>query len=890
MGPLRSTSLELAARVACVVALALTAAGVSASSAAAQAPSPTWAIDSAAAPTDFAPSASGQDSYELTVINVGEAASSGSITITDDLPAGVSATSIAGEDLGTEDALSCTLTPAPHCVEEGSEVTPGDVLAVRIDVDVEDSVVGPVTNFAKVSGGGASSATATASTPIEAASAAFGIESVMTARSSPQAAAHANFTASVTLNQVIEGGKAAPAGQLRALQMPVEEAFDASATPYCSVAELMSPGCSPQSAVGVVFAALGEHWYSSLVYNVDPSPSDPARFVFSLDGVDVLLEGSLEEGNGYQLLFEAKALPQQLDLRSISMTLWGVPASYDSVADGPDHVSDGAHFGDPREGLAAPLLTSGDVCDEPAGGGVVSAEPWSGPRAQLPFSENALSGCELLRFGPTMSVTPETQQANAPSGYEINIDVPQVEAVSDPAAASLKQASVVLPEGASLSLSAMSGLEACSEAEFAAYSTHPGFCPAAAQVGSFQARTPMLAAPLGGHVYLGTPLSRTAGTHLPIYLEASDEGITLKLTGEMLLNEEDGQIAVVLEGIPQLPVSELKLVFSGGPHALISNPSQCGASRSTAALTPWDGGPTATLSTDTAITDCAAGFAPSLQLQAQAGANGVYDAMITQVSRSAEEAPLSSLSLQMPAPVAEAIEAAQSCEAAKLGGCPASSEIGNLQVAAGYGPEPAHLSGAVYLTGPYEGASHGVAIELPASVGPLNLGKVLLGGSLTLEAAYGEATLQIGPLPIRLDGVPLQIDSLRLALAGAEVSAATSACGPFTLLDSVSSAEGGTASFEEALPATKCAVVGGGGQTPGAPTKGAPAPEGEQPTKAAPIGRRKSKHKHEGKRQHKKRKEKRQHSERKGKRKRKAKREQKQKQKRTKMRKRSSRT
>lgn len=110
---------------------------------------PKLAIDKTATPTAFAVGHSGF--YSLQVSNTGTSSTAGTYTVTDALPAGITATSTptgadwnCGDSTGT--AISCTSTAV---------LTPGALAAViRVPVAIAAGAASPAVNTARVSGGG----------------------------------------------------------------------------------------------------------------------------------------------------------------------------------------------------------------------------------------------------------------------------------------------------------------------------------------------------------------------------------------------------------------------------------------------------------------------------------------------------------------------------------------------------------------------------------------------------------------------------------------------------------------------------------------------------------------------------------------------------------------
>ena len=165
----------------------------------------------------------------------------------------------------------------------------------------------------------------------------------------------------------------------------------------------------------------------------------------------------------------------------------------------------------------------------------------------------------------------------------------------------LKNASITLPTGLSLSPSVASGpkaLEACTAAQIDLLGTElgeghpggngspyddglshasPGHCPEGSRVGEVEVTTPLLEEPLKGHVYVAQPscggagqpectsASAENGELYGLYMELSGSGVIVKLHGKVSVNAQTGQLTTSFSNDPQLPFEELKLHLFGGP-------------------------------------------------------------------------------------------------------------------------------------------------------------------------------------------------------------------------------------------------------------------------------------------------------------------------------------
>ncbi len=93
--------------------------------------------------------------------------------------------------------------------------------------------------------------------------------------------------------------------------------------------------------------------------------------------------------------------------------------------------------------------------------------------------------------------------------------------------------------------------------------------------------------------------------------------------------------------------------------------------------------------------------------------------------------------------------------------CPAASQVGTVDVAAGAGPAPYNAQGTAYLAGPYKGAPLSLAIVTPAIAGPFDLGTiVVVRTALYVDPETAQITAVSDPIPSILQGIPLDVRSV----------------------------------------------------------------------------------------------------------------------------------
>ena len=204
-------------------------------------------------------------------------------------------------------------------------------------------------------------------------------------------------------------------------------------------------------------------------------------------------------------------------------------------------------------------------------------------RSATQFS--SLTGCELLQFNPSLTVTPDTTRADEPSGTTVQFASSargSAAAVPGLISPELKDSTVTLPAGLSISPSAGDGLEGCSSVQIALSVAGVGSCPAGSQIGTVRVTTPLLSEVFEGQV-LGTPncdpcsnADAADGNMYRIFLQFQAAGVVVKLEGKIYANPTTGQLTTTFLNTPQLPTSEVQLHFNSGLRAALATPQSCG--------------------------------------------------------------------------------------------------------------------------------------------------------------------------------------------------------------------------------------------------------------------------------------------------------------------------
>jgi hypothetical protein len=807
------------------VALALVALSLVSASARAAGSKPGWAIDARAVPTNFsaAPGAF-QDGYNVMVRNSGTRATNGGpVTISDELPSGVTPVAVSGYDIGPgfeaeygvaeqqPVALECGFSSATVTCTDSQPVPAGDGLYVNVTVKLSPELAqgARLLSTASVFGGGAPSASTSLTTTVSSAPAPFGLESFTVEAteqdglSDLQAGDHpSEFTTTFYLNtdNRFEDPFVDPAEDPRDVVVDLPPGFvgNPQVVQKCSQSDAQAHGaplCPPASQIGIArLDLLGaghdatEEETTVPIFNVVPEKGSAAEFMFEEGPVPIALYVNVSQDTNYSVRVTSDGIPRVAGLTGLSVTFFGEPLSDPDIYNHSVGAAPEAFLQNPVDCSAGSLQAT------------VSTDSWQHPGALLPDGSpnlsdpnwktsttpvySAMTGCNMLQFNPSISVTPETTQADEPTGVTVDLHVPQsTDRFPALATPELKDATVTLPAGVSLSPSAADGLASCGDAEIALDSIEAATCPNASVLGTVKIHTPLLAGPLEGRVYLGTPRCNPCtaadaadGNMLRIFIEAAGSGVRIKKEGVVYANPSTGQLTTRFLDNPELPFEDLELRFKGGLRAGLATPQECGQVTATTDLVPWsapatpDANPISTFDIDSDGNGGACPATPALRPSFSAGTSnpnaGQFSPFTLTFGREDREQDLAAIQVHMPPGLLGTLIGIPLCGVpqASLGTCSSTAEIGSMTVAAGPGSHPFYEKGQIYLTGPYKGAPFGLSIVVPTVAGPFNLGNVVVRARINVDPSTTALTVTSDPFPQIIDGIPLRLRTANVTI------------------------------------------------------------------------------------------------------------------------------
>jgi hypothetical protein len=755
-------------------------------------------------------------------------------------------------------------------------VPPNYWLLMKVFVTVDEGVSGTLTNKAEVSGGGASSVSAEQSNEIGSAPAPFGparfafYKDALNGTEETQAGGHPyELTTTIDLDNDLRQELGNGPGKGQGLPGSVEDVKDivvdlplgfagsTLAAPECTEAQLDSKAhCPPDTLVGhlttePLAGPFGGTTINGPIWNIAPEHGHPAEFGY-IDGLESTHVAGyvsvVPTSAGYVLRFVALDIPEVIISR-IVVTFYGDPPAAQAEArqQETERVT-GLPVAREVPTVQVPFFTNPTACSGAPQVAKIWLDSWEHPASFQPggliptdLSEPqwakgesvspAVTGCDSLSFTPALGIQPTTHEADKPSGLEFETKLAQSEVFGTDATPALRDLAVTFPQGMTVDPSSADGLGVCSEAQIGYqgptlfdFSEALPECPESSKIGSLELETPLIPGKLDGEVFLAAQNENPFRSTFAIYVVVNDPvtGVLFKVAGELKANPQTGQLTSVFDENPQLPFSDLKVHFFGGPRAELATPPNCGLYTTNSVMEPWsapDSGPSGTPFSNYLIDEnCATGFSPafaggSTNLQA-----GQYSPFVGSFERQDNDQELGGLTMNLPPGMLADVASVPLCpeEQANAGTCPESTQVGTVDAGAGPGPNPLFVPGKIYLTGPYNGGPYGLSVVVPADPGPFNFGLVVVRQSLRINPFTAAVTAVSNPFPTILDptapngqttGIPIKLRRVDFDISRPGFTFNPSNCSKMAVSGAITSTQGASSNLAVPFQVTNCATL-----------------------------------------------------------------------------------
>jgi hypothetical protein len=125
----------------------------------------------------------------------------------------------------------------------------------------------------------------------------------------------------------------------------------------------------------------------------------------------------------------------------------------------------------------------------------------------------------------------------------------------------------------------------------------------------------------------------------------------------------------------------------------------------------------------------------------------------------------------------------------------------------GVGPVLAYAPGGLYLAGPYHGSPLSVVAIDSATVGPFDLGVIVVRSAIRVDPRSAQVAIDSAgsdPIPHILDGIPLHLRDVRVYISRPNFTVNPTSCNPFTVTSTLT---GSSAPFTDPAGVTATAPV-----------------------------------------------------------------------------------
>jgi hypothetical protein len=568
------------------------------------------------------------------------------------------------------------------------------------------------------------------------------------------------------------------------IELPPGLVGDANAVPLCRRSEIFTSDrtCSANTRVGTMRTTVEV----LPIYSLQPAPDEAAAFATNAGLAPMVLSGRLRtEDQGLSLYVtnvEGTTIGD-VGQEKGQIELWGIPADHQTGTSIPRRA----------------LLTTPTRCDIPPLAVTVKIRTWQQPDRWLSGTGDTghqLTGCGELSFAPSLDFSIDDHRADAPTGARIDVVVPQEENPDARATSLVRDVSIAMPAGVTVSPGGAAGLSACSDAQFGLGGGGDPACPASSRVGSTELDATALGKPMAGAIYLG---QERPGERFRLLIAATAGGSVVKFVGSLQADPQTGRLTTNLRDLPQAAFGRMSLRFDGGPGALLATPLACGPAATSAKFTPYNGGPAVDWTGSVSVNAPGGGacvspapFAPTFSGGSTNARAGRPTSFTTTVRRQDGEQLPQGLSIALPPGVSAALGTVDPCTSSQTAGasCPTASRIGKAMAELGPGGSPARMEGGVYLTGPYRRAPFGVAFVLKGAIGPLELSPLVVRGALEVNLLSGRVKVAMDSLPTIFEGVPIRFQTIGLDLDRPGFIRNPTSCAPTRVTASLRS-EGG---------------------------------------------------------------------------------------------------
>jgi hypothetical protein len=580
------------------------------------------------------------------------------------------------------------------------------------------------------------------------------------------------------------------------------------------------------------------------IYDLVPGPEQTALFALIVPTLDIPIQipVAVRTAGDYGLRFTVSEISQRTPLAGADLTFWGFPAAESHDAQrfpkgspgrpaGCAGVADTSCLNAPTHVAITvqPLIQNPTTCTGSDLPTTLSVQTYQDPDhlSEAHSSYPAVDGCEKELFKPLLYTKPTTTETDSASGLDISINDQQFLGFAA-SPSEVRAATIVLPPGLTINPDAADGQSACTDAQANFGSEGPAACPDQAKIGTITITSPALAGPLRGSLYIGEP---KPGDQYRLLMTVDGFGIHAKLVGRFRPDPATGQVTAFFEDLPQVPFDKFDIHLFSSDRGLMATPTTCTIYTSEGTFYPWNGSlpfvksnPIFGLDSGPGRSSCPGQtrpFAPRLTAGTSNTVGGAFSSFSLQLDRDDGDQFLGDLNFTMPPGLTGSLRGISYCPEASIAAaaqnpgraeqaspsCPATSQIGTTNVAAGPGSHPFHAIGRMYLAGPLKGAPLSLVAITPALAGPYDYGTVVVRVAVNIDPLDAHVKAVSDTVPSIIGGVPIRMRSIRVNIDRPNFMINPTNCSPFTIDSQGVGDQGTIADFSSYFHADNCASL-----------------------------------------------------------------------------------
>jgi hypothetical protein len=621
------------------------------------------------------------------------------------------------------------------------------------------------------------------------------------------------------------------------------------AVPHCTSADYAQDRCPSDAQVGLITVYANyegdEHYLlgTAPIFVLEPQGNQTALLAFTVPvlNLPINISVAVRTSDDYGLRFTVQEVSQLTALAAADLTIWGFPAAESHDADRFPKGSPGSPANCTRvpdtSCLSGPIPSSQPVhplIDNPTvcAGALptsLTIETYQDPGHPTTAHDSypATTDCDLEVFNPVLYASPTTAETDSASGLDLTLSAPQFLGLAN-SPSELKSATVTFPPGFTINPDAADGQTACSDVAVNFGSEGPAHCPDSSKIGTFEIGTQALPAPLIGSVYIGEPMPND---QYRLFLVASGFGINAKLVGTFRPDPATGQLTAFFDDLPQAPFETFQMHLFASDRGLMATPTHCTIYAVDAHFFPWN----------TVLADQASSqvfglnfgpygspcpgpvrpFAPRLVAGTSKATAGSFSDFTLKLDRDDGDQFLKDLNFKFPPGFTADLGGIAYCDEASItaaennsgrleqaaSSCPAASQIGTTNVAAGPGSHPFHAVGKMYLSGPFKGAPLSLAAVTPALAGPYDYGVVVVRVALHVDPQTAQVFAASDTVPSIIGGIPIRMRSIQVSIDKPNFTINPTNCSAFSVDSQGIGDEGTVTDFSSYYNAVNCATL-----------------------------------------------------------------------------------